>query len=506
VKQNVKQKVVTTRVGVMKTKGPSLNKEGFDGFVHKPKTELFLLGVSRFFGESSFYEDDSSIRYRNLIHKVTESDPEWVASFLKWLRNDANIRTAAIVGAAEYVKAGGPNGRTVVRSVISRPDEPAELLAYWLNNHGRNVPQPIKRGIKDMAQELYTERNFARWDSKNNAVRMADVIELTHPKPSGVHQSNLFQYIIEDRHGRGDFTFKTLNWLYDRAQCRSRQDYIEQLNKGNTTISWENVSSAGTGPMTAEEWTQVIPFMGYMATLRNLRNFDKAGVDHKIRHSVGIGLSDPYNVEKSKQLPIRYYSAYRAVTNNAWKPFLSQALSLSLNNVPALSGKWLVLVDASGSMFYSVSNDSEVNYYDTACVFAAALASKNNVTLRTYSNDISPVLDTRDVDVLKIVEKLSDEKYAFQGSTLTASCLERAFNKGRYNGVILLTDEQHNDYWGGNPDKAIPDDVPLYTFNLAGYKVGHDIRPNRITVGGLSDSAFTLIKAVEDSKAKWPWE
>ena len=37
--------------------------------------------------------------------------------FVPWLRNEANMRSAAVVAAAEYVKAGGPHGRNVIDGI-----------------------------------------------------------------------------------------------------------------------------------------------------------------------------------------------------------------------------------------------------------------------------------------------------------------------------------------------------------------------------------------------------
>ncbi len=518
-KQNVK--VAPVRTGPLKAKKDTnrtiVNADGFEATERTAKSELFVLAVGRFYGEDSFYEskNESTQRFVKLVHKITKSDPAWMAEFLKWLRNEGNIRTAAIVGAAEYVKAGGPNGRSVVKSVIVRADEPAEMLAYWMNTHGKRVPQPIKRGIRDSAQALYNERNFARWDSKSNAVRMADVVELTHPAPKAGWQSELFQYMLEDRHGRGNLDNKHLVYLSKRAACSTRADYLAELKAGNPTISWENVSSAGTGSMTAEEWLTLYDFMGYMAKLRNLRNLDKANVDVRTKRIIGNTLADPEQVAKSRQLPMRFYSAYKNVSDDVWKSFLSEALDHSLANVPKVAGKWLVMVDASSSMTYDYSNKGDLNYYDAATVFEASFAKANNAVIRTYSSQgqLSAKMRLTGKNTLRIVEDLHKPSYNFSGGTDTAGNLQRAFNDGEFDHVLLLTDEQYNTggggYWYGsrtNPSDVIPADVPMYVFNLAGYKAGHDIKPNRVTVGGLSDAAFGMIAAVEASKAKWPWE
>ena len=52
----------------------------------------------------------------------------------------------------------------------------AELLGYWLNAYGRNVPMPVKRGVADAVRRLYTERTALRYDGLSRQIRMADVI------------------------------------------------------------------------------------------------------------------------------------------------------------------------------------------------------------------------------------------------------------------------------------------------------------------------------------------
>jgi hypothetical protein len=310
--------------------------------------------------------------------------------------------------------------------------------------------------------------------------------------------------MLEQRHGRATFEGKHLTYLHKRSLCSTREDYLRELRMGNPTITWENVSSAGSGKMTAEQWLACYEHMGYMAKLRNLRNLEQAGVSIRDMRTIGESLADPMAVAKSRQLPMRFMAAYKAVSNNVWAGYLEEALNASLANVPKVRGNWLVLIDASGSMDWNYSAGSELSYYDSASVFGVAFAKANNATVRTYSTLLSDALPTNGKNVLQLVKELRGRDYFFAGGTATRRCLEAAFADGNYDGVLLLTDEQFNI--GTGPSGAIPANVPLYTFNLAGYKGGHSINANRITVGGLSDAAFSMIATVENSKAAWPWE
>lgn len=184
------------------------------GFARDARSELFLLAVSNMVGESTFYEraQDRDNRYCSLIRQlaVTEGDAEWVAEFLVWLRTEANMRSASLVGAAEYAHARRaaklPGVRHVVDSVLQRADEPGEFIAYWFTQFGKNTfSGGVKRGVADAMLRLGNEYNYLRYGtSDSRALKWRDVLNLTHPgdkKGSRQHytadwQRTLFEYIV----------------------------------------------------------------------------------------------------------------------------------------------------------------------------------------------------------------------------------------------------------------------------------------------------------------------
>ena len=175
---------------VIKTVGKPTARtfEGARALVRDPKSELFLLAITNMVGEATFYEgaDTRDQRFVDLIHQVTGEDPEWMQRFVPWLRNVALMRSAAVVAAAEYVAAGGPHGRKVIASAVARADEPAEILGYWTQFHGRKIPQPVKRGVADAVRHQYSEYAALKYDGLSRAWRMGDVIEMTARNQSQV--------------------------------------------------------------------------------------------------------------------------------------------------------------------------------------------------------------------------------------------------------------------------------------------------------------------------------
>src|SRR6187401_1427983 len=93
--------VKATGRGPVVATGAGRTYEGGPGFRHDAKGELFLLAVANFVGEDTFYEQagERDRRYADLVHRVAVEDTEWIARLLRWLRHDANMRSASLVGA-----------------------------------------------------------------------------------------------------------------------------------------------------------------------------------------------------------------------------------------------------------------------------------------------------------------------------------------------------------------------------------------------------------------------
>lgn len=477
-----------------------LTHEGGIGYERDPKSALFLLAVSNMVGEQTFYESANARdeRFESLVHQVTATDPDWLARFAPFLRGTMNMRTAALVLAAEYAAAKGTNARRVIASACQRADEPAELLAYWFARHGRKIPAAVKRGIADAAQRLYTERNYLRWNGNGNPWQMADVIELCHVKPRDEHQSALFRYILDARHGRADDTMGLVTIAADKAWLATP----ETERRGAVIpehVSWERLSAWMPGGMDAAAWELVIPQMGYMALLRNLRNFDQAGVSDRVADEVARRLTDPDEVARSRQLPMRFLSAYKNAPSLRWAWPLERALDRCLANVPALDGRTLVMIDVSGSMGDRLSNRSELQRWEAAAVFGTALALRNQADLFIYGTNAAKVQYPLGASVLPIVKEIGQH---VGGGTNTLACIHACF--AGHDRVVVLTDEQAHDSGMVNLGH-----VPsIYTFNLAGYRPGHlpSGTRGRHTFGGLSDAAFTMLPLLErGSDVGWPF-
>ncbi|MGW7087492.1 TROVE domain-containing protein [Streptomyces sp. NPDC054871] len=511
----------------------AITHEGATGHLRDAKSELFLLAVSNFVGQETFYErggqrDD---RYTQLIRSLAVEDPDWCVDFLRWLRSDANMRTASLVGAAEFtaeriLKNAPGYGRQAIDAVLQRADEPGEMLGYWTSKYGRKLPKPVKRGIADAVQRLYTERSLLKYDTDSKGYRFGDVLNLVHASPADdkAWQGDLFAYSLDRRHKRG--TIPDPDSLPTLARNMAFPEFFEQdpsilLNSAEIQragLTWEAaLSMAGSKVDKAKLWEALAPSMGYMALLRNLRNLDEAGVSDEVAAQVAAKLADPEQVARSRQLPMRFYSAFNAAPSLRWGHALEKALTASLANIPQLGGRTLILVDTSSSMNESFSRDGTLMRWDAAATFGIALgqrcASADVISFssaRKYWGDQAGARTKtfplqRGESVLRAVGRWKNGGWFLGGGTDTALALRQEF--GGHDRVVIVTDEQAgHDHTEVN--RSIPQTTPMYTWNLAGYQAGHapSGRGQRHTFGGLTDQAFRMIPLLEVGRdASWPW-
>ena len=454
------------------------------------------------------------------MRKLAVEDAEWTAGLLGWLRGEGGMRTASIVGAAEYVKARldagtrtGPGNRQVVASVLLRPDEPGELLGYWTSMYGRAVPKPVKRGVADAVRRLYSGRSLLKYDTASKGYRFGDILNLVHaaPDPAKPWQGELFRYALDRRHNpdtavppAGDPVLSAHRGADGAARSGSggrvvlAPDGAERLAAAGLT--WEALAGWLQGPMDRAAWEAVIPSMGAMALVRNLRNFDEAGVSDEVAARVAARMSDPEVVAKSRQFPFRYLAAYRHAPSLRWAYPLERALGHSLANVPALGGRTLVLVDRSGSMWSPLSERSRLNRADAAAIFGTALALRAaDADLVQFGTGSAPVTHRAGESVLKVLGRFGD-----LGGTNTAEAVRRHYRG--HDRVLIVTDEQ--DVVRRRPDQPDPGRGPGVHLEPRGLPGGpRPVRQaNRHVFAGLTDAAFRMVPLLEAGRdARWPW-
>lgn len=506
--------------------------QGGIAWLKDPQTDLFLRSTSSFHGnEKSFYEDGAvrDQKVIDLVRQLAVEDWHWTAPFLGWLRGPGNIRTAALILACEAVdarlKAGlkapensvYPSNREVVASVLLRADEPGEMLAYWTARHGRAIPKPIKRGIADAVRRLYREKSLLKYDTVSHSFRFGDVLNLVHatPDPDKHWQGALFQYALDRRHHPQSAEIPAgLPMLRMNRDLRASDDvklWLSPTALSSAGMTWEDALSAvGSKVNKAKLWEALIPSMGYMAALRNLRNFDEAGVSNLAANRVVVMLCSEDEVRRSRQLPFRFLSAYKNAPSLRWGYALETALDLCLPNVPKFRGRTLVLVDSSGSMDSKMSGKSTMSCLSAAALFGAVTALRNegNVDLWHFADRPEQVPVPRGGSILRLAKTVEKMQGRVGWGTAIGESV-RATYKGHDRVLIFSDGATHGGYKTRSIDAAVPAHVPVYLFNLRGYSESPMPTGSaaRFDLGGLTDATFALIPRLEAGiNGVWPWE
>jgi len=544
----------TSPVGVLTTEATptAVTHEGGPGFTHDAKGELFRLAAVNMSGEDTFYESAKARddRFVRLVREVTATDPQWVARFAGYLRGRMQMRSASVVLAAESARfrqenpdvntAGGDwTIRRMVDAVLQRADEPAEFIAYWQSRFGRTLPGGVQRGLADATARLYTDNAVVKYDTKSRPWRFADVLNVTHPK--GV-RADVAEWAMARRYDRVDIPDVDTDTLTELPEAVAEVSLSAAAVAGGVmrevpasdragwftdpanlhtirTARWPWESVAGwVGEMTGPVWDVLIPRMGYMALLRNLRNFDQAGISDASYATVVAKLTDPGEVAQSRQFPFRFLSAYDASAgSDRWRVPLGTALDLSVASVPVFPGRTLVLVDTSGSMEDKLSEKSSVSRMAAGALFGVAVTraaerAGGSVDLHGFAGngwgwerDAGTVTFHHPVpkgaSTLGVVQSMVSRCGEVGHGTMIGAALRQTFLA--HDRVVIFTDQQSADAANG----AVPDTVPVYAFDLAGYaRTSLAGGVNRFQLAGFSDKVFDLLPMLETGRdGNWPF-
>ena len=154
------------------------------------------------------------------------------------------------------------------------------------------------------------------------------------------------------------------NFVKTRDVVNLVHAYSNSINKlmngsAKQEKTWNTiVSNANKDEKSKKEiWTEALKNMPHMALLRNLRNLYEAGVEFNLYNEKLIN-----GVENGKQLPFRYYSAYKALEDSEIKDpkmfdMLEECLELSFKNAPHFNGKVVCLSDNSGSAWGGLTSE-----------------------------------------------------------------------------------------------------------------------------------------------------
>lgn len=399
--------------------------------------------------EDTFYEDGQCIadRIANLALSVS---PDELGSLAIEARHQYHLRHVPLVLLNALTKTGREIPGLVqntVSSVISRPDELAEMLAiYWADGGRRGLSAQLKKGLA-RAFSKFSEYQLAKYN-RPNAIKLRDVMRLSHPKPASPDQEKRYAGLIAGTLATPD--------------------------------TWEVALSAGEDKR--EAFTRLLTEgkLGYMALLKNLRLMDSVGVSAPLIEGAILARRGAHNI-----IPFRYISAARAAPR--FERSLDTALIAAIKDLPPFSGRTVVVCDCSGSMDSRVSAKSEVSRLDAAAALAGCI--NGDVRMIAYSDWAKEVPARPGLACADVLKHAGSH-----GGTDTHRAVLLANQLG-YDRIILITDEQSAT--------LLPDPLSklAYCINVASYQNG--IGYGKWThIDGFSEAVIRYMHEVEKLNAQ----
>lgn len=538
------------KVGIKKNKSvapeSTVNKAGGVAYEVKDPVARMLHIVGQMFGEPTYYKDaDADTQERTSEAQAVIDTAQEIASgeqwadllpIAAWARTELHMRTTPVVlfaVAAEFLSRnplakredGRAHLRVYAKSILQRADEPRLAFAAWRALYGKVdakglrkavVPNALKRAIADCLAT--TPENLLAKYNYDGSPTLADTIRASNP--ALVKQPKFMFFVNREKWLPKAAETPTLKARYDLARCKTLNDEARQLIVASHA-TWEDVISQFGS--TKETWEAVIPQMGYMALIRNLRNFIEAGVD-LVATGVLAKLTDPEQVQSSRQLPFRFLSAARAVggapsgrvvgirsakaTNVI--DAIDEALTVMVRALPSIPGKTAFFLDNSGSMSSPLSKDSTVSMVDAGNLLGALFGLKSEDSVICAFTDKPYPAEMRKADsVLTNMGRLS-EAGGDGGSTNAHLCPPFLRTKGfKADRIILISDMQCWDstgYYGGGFRDAVEayrkwagKDTWVHSINVAGTVQSQmsERDKNVNLLSGFSDKILDMICAAE---------
>lgn len=449
------------------------NLAGGVGYTESEKLELVSIVLTSFVADQ-FYTSASDGMAR--VSELTKLDPYFAAKAAIYARNEFGMRSISHVVAAEIGNCakGQKWTKGFFNKIVHRPDDMTEIVSLILAGKNK-LPNAVRKGFSD-AFGRFDEYSLAKYRGEGKGVSLVDVVNMIHPKPNEKNAT-------------------ALKSLVDGT--------LRSVDTWETKISAAGQAEGDTEELKAEAWKELLQErkLGYFALLRNLRN-----IIEQAPNMVDLALEtlvDKNLIHKSLVLPFRFQTAANEIArlsgSDARKTLvaLSKAVDISLDNVPKLSGRTLIMIDGSGSM--------QGRPLEIASLFGAVLYKTQDADCIIYSNDAHFYSPNATDSTLTIAGQITKE-CPMGGTNLPAAFAEA---KGKYDRIIILSDMQswmsHSRY--DNAKVGYHDYVnrvgiapKLYSWDLAGYGTLQMPEKDVYCLAGFSEKVLNIMGLLEQDK------
>ena len=393
--------------------------------------------------ENQFYLDGVSHAelVRDLVAKVQS---EKVSDLAEVARSKFKLRHIPLLLARELARSGRLQAQTLT-NIIQRPDEMSEFLSIYWQEGKTAVSNQIKKGLAACFNK-FNEYQLAKWNKNSAAIKLRDVMFLSHPKPQSTAQAELFKRVASDSLVTPD--------------------------------TWETQLSAGADKCETFTRLMVERKLGALAFLRNLRNMTQSGVADSLIRSYAA------QVDVHRVLPFRFIAAARVVPQ--YEDMLEQMMFRALATQPKLPGKTVLVIDVSGSMFgTNISKKSDLDRFDAAAALAILCREIcEQVEIYSFSNDAVRVAPRRGFALREAISSSQQHMGTRLGQAMRTIDADSSYDR-----VIVFTDEQSYDRPAEPRGRG-------YLVNVASYQ--HGVNHSAWNeINGFSEAIVDYIQAFE---------
>lgn len=419
--------------------------EGGPAIPSSPSRELRRAVCACLLWEDQFYESGQSIanRIASLVKLCPAAE---VAALAIEARTKFHLRHVPLLLVRELARTSSGNlvGRTL-SEVIQRADELSEFLAIYWKEKRQPLSKQVKLGLAH-AFTKFNEYQLGKYKGEDKAIKLRDVLFLSHAKPKDEAQNALWKRLIAGTLEIPD------TWEVSLSAGRDKKETFERLLREHK--------------------------LGYLAVLRNLRKMTEVGVDEiLIRAAISGGAFG------SKALPFRFIAAARAAPK--FEVQLDAAMRVAVSELPKLSGQTWILVDVSGSMGNPLSEKSDLTRLDAACGLAImARALCDDCRIFAFSLSIAEVPARHGMALADAIKTSMPH-----GGTNLGHAVATLNRLGKHDRLIVVTDEQSAQAVEGPLAKG-------YMINVASFRNGVGYGP-WTRLDGFSEQILSFIKESE---------
>lgn len=425
-------------------------------------------------------------------------DPEFAAKSAIYARTKFGMRSITHVLAGKLASrlSGNPIGKRFYENVIFRPDDMAEIIAYYNSIGNDKIPNSMKKGFS-RAFDKFDTYQIGKYQMKRRDYSLVDIVNLVHPVATDKNKEGLRKLVNGE-------SFESKTWESKMTQAGQSAKTDEEKEE-----------------LKAEAWRDLIESgkIGYFALLRNLRNIYQQAPE-LIDKACDL-LTNERMIKSPRNLvmPFRYTTAYEIFKNmndkngRKIRSALNEAIRISCDNVPTFDGDTLVVIDYSGSM-----GDGYDSYKGKATILASILAESNDADVMIFGNDATYIPYNPGDNIFTTVDRWmgyndagwysnSDSEYNVGHGTNFHAIFDKAKNTG-YDRIVIFSDMQG---WVGytTPVESFKRYVKetgkkpfIYSVDLAGYGTMQFPENKVFCLAGYSEKMFdTMLNMEQDPQA-----